>query len=127
MIEIRRLSEDYATTYKEEVTGIDENGNEVTEEFEQVDTLYENLSDFDLDYLLENKGNMLTEMQKQAIQKEIERRKQAKPIVKEIEKQKVMMKTFNKQYNGFTSFLVLLMILATYATGMLSYIFFLVK
>lgn len=129
-IEVRKANEQTVTTVKEDVDYVDQDGKERTTEVERpVDEGFENLDDFELKYIVDNKLDALTPEQKAAVLRLIEKRKQQaenqNSIQKENEKEFQKVKTYNflnKPYNGFASVMVLSLITALYGVIFITYL-----
>lgn len=111
-LEVRKAEEATVETIKEDVNSFDDMNNDITVTVEKsADVDFENLDDFELQYIVDNRLDSLTPEQKETLLRLIERRKertqhqQTNEMVKE--KEKVLTLNLNKPYNGFTSLLYL--------------------
>lgn len=114
-MEVRKVEESTVETIKQDVSHIDEDGVEQTTIVENPENMdFENLDEFELQYIVDNRFDSLTPEQKEIIKQLLERKKEMKTIDGQtITNQNKMggrqyVKTFlNQPYNGFTSMLLL--------------------
>lgn len=116
-MEVRKVNEQTSETIKNDVEHIDENNKEqqvTVESPSEIDM--DNLDDYDLQYMLDNKFDSLTPEQKQTLLAVIERRKEMKTneLDNEITKDKGYQYTLKlnnpTQYNGYLSVIFLSLI-----------------
>lgn len=128
-MEVRRINEQTSETLKNDVNHIDENGLEkqtMVESPNEIDM--DNLDDYDLQYMLDNKFDSLTPEQKQTLLALIERRKEMK--TNENSKEKTSEKGYQytlklnnpQQYNGYLSVLLLSFITLLFGIGFILFI-----
>lgn len=128
-IEVRKVNETTSETISNDVNNVDENGieNQVMVENPQ-DVDMDNLDDFELQYMLDNKFDSLTPEQKQALLAIIERRKEMKSNdnTKNLDKEKGYQYTLKmndpKQHNGYLNLIFLSLITLLFGIGVILFI-----
>lgn len=129
-MEVRKAEEVTTQTLKQDVEVVDdmENDSKVTVE-QPDDGDFENLDDFELQYIVDNRLDTLTPEQKVILFRLIEKRKERKmqdnqeKVKEERGPQKVMMMNmFNKPYNGFTSIIYFSLLTLLFGIGMILYL-----
>lgn len=130
-MEVRRAEETTADTIKQDVSTVDDLGQEVTVTVEQPkDADFENLDDFELKYIRDTRFDSLTPEQKEALLRLLEKRKERAIAQDEQTRSKelagrqkvITMNILNKPYNGFTSILYLSILTLLFGVGIILYL-----
>lgn len=132
-MEIRKANETKAETSSKVVQAIDEKGIEGSVSVEHpVEQVFEQMDEYELEFILYNKFNSLTDEEKIALKKIIEKKELAIKQQKEQQNQtnlnlkpkvKILtIKNLNNKYNGFTSVLFLCLVTIIYGVFFILYI-----
>lgn len=133
-LEVRSATDQKAETITDNVSTVDELGNEVEVNVESVGDLaeFEELDSYELEMIVNNKMDALTPEQQQKLREMLAKKKAleaqkalAKEQVKEqaLEmKPKTLIKQMQKPYNGFASLVFLCLIVSLISTSILLYI-----
>lgn len=128
-IEVRKAHESTVNTVKNNMDTMNPKSNENDFTIEQPNSFsFDNLDDYELQYIADNRIDSLTTEQKDALFTLLEKRKErarTQEQQKDIEKghQKViLMNVFNKPHNGFTSILYLSVITLLFGIGLVLYL-----
>lgn len=132
-LEVRGANEQTATTVSKNIEYVDQDGNERSITIDNVDDMiveFEKFDDYELQYIIDNKSDTLTDEQKQAILMIIEKRKQLmqqsvkkNSQVPKLQPKILLKKLQGETYNGFISTLFLSAVTLIYGLAMLLYIF----
>lgn len=131
-MEVRKAEEKTSETFKEEVEYVDEQNKPVTAQVETpIETEFENMDEYELQYIANNRLDALTPEQKATLFRLLERKKETIiPEAKEKEhgKQYVLLNNVvNKQYNGFSSVIFLSLVTLICGIGLTLYMFMMIK
>lgn len=126
VLEVHKANEITSKTVVEEVKTIDDKKEEVTFNIEEpIEPNFDSIDDSDLEYIYQNKFDLLTEEQRQNLKALIEKRKeiQQQNLSNTKENNKVFVKkldnALHKPYNGFVSMVFLCSIVAIFSLGIL--------
>lgn len=131
-MEVRKVEEATAQTIKEDVSYIDENGTEKTTVVEKSENSeFENLDEYELQYIVDNRFDSLTPEQKEIIMQILQRKKEMKTNDREkltnqnkIGGRQYVKTMFNQPYNGFANIILLSFITLLSGLMMLGYLIF---
>lgn len=130
-MEVRKAEEATVETIKEEVPIVDQNGIETTAIVETAgDMDFENLDEYELQLVMDNRFDSLTPEQKEIVLQLLERKKEMKTndgeritSQNQIGGRQYVKTMLNQPYNGFTSILVLSVVTLLSGIMMLGYLF----
>ena len=124
-IEVRKAKEVTADTVKNDTKTMNQNGEETNVTVEQsTEPNFENLDDYELQYIADNRFDSLTPEQKEALLRLLEKRKErtGEPVKENGYQKVLLMDILNKPHNGFTSILYLFVITLLFGIGLLLYL-----
>jgi len=130
-LEVRKAEETTTTTVQHEVEVMEPSGDEITVTVEQpTEPNFENMDDYELQHIADNRLDSLTPEQKEALFRLLEKRKErarAQEQQTKTQEEKgyqkiILMNVLNKPHNGFTSILYLSMMTLLFGVAAILYL-----